>query len=154
MSHTLICQPIGVKMVQIFFDRIRDRIRLEGFRSVHIRVRVFNIWHRIRIRILKSHIYDVDIKSYPIRHGWHYPYSNLNLDRNIKTNVISVISVRIWSIFIPTSGPRKKMLLCFLRCRTATNIRSISQINLVKVNQRHTTQQQTKTIRGWNLEGQ
>jgi hypothetical protein len=53
------------------------------------------------IRILKSHIYDVGIQSYPIRHDSHYPYSNLNPDRNMKTNVISVISVRIRSVFIP-----------------------------------------------------
>jgi hypothetical protein len=55
-------------MVRIFFDRIRDRIRLEGFRSVRIRVRILNIRYRIRIRILKSHIYDVDITivSYPV----------------------------------------------------------------------------------------
>ena len=91
-----------MKTVRIFSDRIRDRIRLEGFRSVHIRVRIFNIRHRIRIRILKSHIYDVDIQSYPIRHGWHYSYSNPNPDRNMKTNVISMISVRIRSVFIPS----------------------------------------------------
>ena len=94
-------------MVQIFFDRIRYRIRLEGFKSVRIRVRIFNIRYHIRIRILKSHIYDVDIQSYPIRHGWHYPYSNPNPDRNMKTNVISMISVRIRSVFIPScSWPR------------------------------------------------
>ena len=40
---------VGMKMVQIFSDRIRDRIRLEGSRSVHIRVRMFNIRYRIRI---------------------------------------------------------------------------------------------------------
>ena len=95
----------GVKIGWIFFDRIRDRICLEGFRSVHIRVRVFNIRYRIHIRILKSHIYDVDIKSYPIRHGWHYSYLNPNPDRNIKTNIISVISVRIRSVFIRKQGP-------------------------------------------------
>jgi len=60
---------LGMKTVRIFSDRIRDRIRLKGFRSVRIRVRIFNIRYRIRIRILKSHIYDVDIQSYPIRHG-------------------------------------------------------------------------------------
>jgi hypothetical protein len=92
----------GVKMVRIFSDRIRDRIRLEGFRSVHIRVRIFNIRYRIRIQILKSHIYDVDIQSYLIRHSWHYPYSNPNPDRNIKTNMISVLSVCIRSVFIST----------------------------------------------------
>jgi len=54
--------------IDIFFDRIRDQIRLEGFRSVHIRVRMFNIRYRIRIRILKLYIYDVDIQSYLIRH--------------------------------------------------------------------------------------
>ena len=60
---------VGMKTVRIFFDRIRNRIRLEGLRSVRIRVRISNIRYRIRIhiRILKSHIYDVDIKSYPIR---------------------------------------------------------------------------------------
>jgi hypothetical protein len=60
---------VGVKTVRIFSDRIRDRIRLEGFRSVRIRVRIFNIRYRIRIRILKLHIYDVDIQSYSIRHS-------------------------------------------------------------------------------------
>ena len=55
-------------MVRIFSDRIRDRIRLEGLRSVRIRVRMFNIRYRIRIRIFKSYIYDVDIQSYLIRH--------------------------------------------------------------------------------------
>jgi hypothetical protein len=93
--------PLGMKTVRIFSDRIRDQIRLEGFRSLRIRVRISNIRYRIRIRILKSHIYDVDIQSYPIRHGWHYPYSNPNPTRNMKTNVISVISVRIRSVFIP-----------------------------------------------------
>jgi hypothetical protein len=58
-----------MKVVRIFSDRIRDRIRLEGFRFVRIRVRIFNIRYHIRIRILKSHIYDVDIQMYPIRHG-------------------------------------------------------------------------------------
>jgi len=60
---------VGVKTVRIFSDRIRDRIRLEEFKSVRIRVRIFNIRYRIRIRIIKSHIYDVDIQSYHIRHG-------------------------------------------------------------------------------------
>ena len=83
---------LGMRMVRIFFDCIRDRIRLEGFKSVHFRVQIFNIRYRIRIRILKSHIYDVDIQSYRIRHGWHYPYSNSNPDRNMKTNVISSVS--------------------------------------------------------------
>jgi hypothetical protein len=87
-------------MVRIFFDHIRDRYHLEGFRSVHIRVRIFNIRYHIRIRIFKSHICDVNIQSYPIRHGWYYPYSNPNLDRNMKTNVISVVSVHIRSVFI------------------------------------------------------
>jgi hypothetical protein len=75
---------------------IQDRIRLEGFRSVHIRVRIFNIRYCIRIRILKSYIYDVNIQSYLIRHSWHYPYSNSNpnANRNIKINIISVLSVR------------------------------------------------------------
>jgi hypothetical protein len=66
------CQSgVGVwmKMLRIFSDRIRDRIRLEWFKFVRIRVRIFNIRYRIRIRILKSYIYDVDIQSYPIRHG-------------------------------------------------------------------------------------
>ena len=60
---------VGMKTVRIFSDRIRNRIRLEGLRSVHIRVRISNIRYCIRIRILKSHIYDVDIQSYPIRHS-------------------------------------------------------------------------------------
>jgi hypothetical protein len=89
----------GMKTVRIFSDRIQDRIRLEGFRSVRIRVQIFNIRYRIRIRILKSYIYDVNIQSYPIRHDWHYPYPNPT--RNMKTNMISMISVRIWSVFIP-----------------------------------------------------
>jgi hypothetical protein len=89
-----------MKTVRIFSDRIRDRICLEGFRSVRIRVRIFNIRNCIRIRILKSHIYDVDIQLYHIRHDWHYPYSNLNPTKNIKINIISVISVRIRSVFM------------------------------------------------------
>ena len=92
---------VGMKTVRIFSDRIRNRIRLEGLRSVRIRVWISNIWYRIRI--LKLHIYDVDIQSYPIRHSWHYPYSNPNPNRNTKTNVISVISVRIRSVFIPSA---------------------------------------------------
>ena len=92
-----------MKTVQVFFDVIRNRIRLEGLRSVRIRVRISNIRYRIRIRILKSHIYNVDIQSYSIRHDWHYPHSNSNPIRNMKTNVILVISVRIWSVFIPSA---------------------------------------------------
>jgi len=88
-----------MKTVRIFSDRIRDRIRLEGFRCVCIRVRIFNIQYRIRIRILKSYICDVDIQSYFIRHGWYYPYSNLT--KNMKTNMISVISVCIRFVLIP-----------------------------------------------------
>ena len=99
----------GMKTVRIFSDHIRDRIRLEGFRSVRIRVRIFNIWYRIRIRILKSYICDVDIQSYLIRHGWHYLYSNPNPNKNIKTNIISVIFVRIRSVFIPTHMSRKHL---------------------------------------------
>jgi hypothetical protein len=56
-------------MIRIFSDCIRDRIRLERFRSIHIQVRIFNIRYCIRIRILKSHIYDVDIQLYSIQHG-------------------------------------------------------------------------------------
>ena len=93
---------VGMKTVRIFFDRIRDRIRLERFRSVRIRVRMFNIRYRIHIWILKSYIYDVDIQSYLIRHDCHYPYSNPNPIRNMKTNMISVISVRIRCVFIPS----------------------------------------------------
>ena len=59
---------LGMKTVRIFSDRIRDRIRLEEFRFVRIRVRIFNIRYRIRIRILKSYICDVDIQSYLIRY--------------------------------------------------------------------------------------
>ena len=51
---------VGMKTVWIFSDRIRDRIHLEGFKSVRIRVRIFNIRYRIRLRILKSYIHDVD----------------------------------------------------------------------------------------------
>ena len=97
-------------MVRIFSDRIWDRIRLEGFRSVRIRVRIFNIRYRICIRILKSYICDVDIQSYLIRHGWHYPYSNPNPTKNMKTNMISVISVRIRSVFIPTNQHEYKIV--------------------------------------------
>jgi hypothetical protein len=56
---------LGMKTVRIF----SDRMCLEGFKSFRIRVQIFNIRYRIRIRILKSHIDDVDIQSYPIRHG-------------------------------------------------------------------------------------
>jgi len=91
-----------MKMVRIFSNRIRDRIRLERLRSVRIRVRMFNIRYRIRIRIFKSYIYDVDIQSYLIRHCWYYSYSNSNPTKNMKINMISVISVRIRSVFIPT----------------------------------------------------
>jgi hypothetical protein len=94
---------VGMKTVWIFSDRIRNRIRLKGFRSVRIRVRIFNIWYRIRIRKLKSYIYDVGIKSYLIWHGWHYPYSNPNPIRITKTNIISVIYVRIRPVFILTA---------------------------------------------------
>jgi len=52
---------VGMKTVQIFSDHIRDRIRLERFKSVYIRIQVFNIQYRIRIQILKPYIYDVDI---------------------------------------------------------------------------------------------
>ena len=92
----------GMKTVRIFSDRIRDRIRLEGFRSVRIRVRIFNIRYGICIRILKSYICDVDIQSYLIRHDWYYPYSNPNPTKNMKTNIILVISDRTQSVFIPT----------------------------------------------------
>jgi hypothetical protein len=60
---------VRTKMVRIFFERILDRICLEKIRSVHIRVQIFNIRYRIRIRILKYHIYYIDIESYPIRYG-------------------------------------------------------------------------------------
>jgi hypothetical protein len=96
------CSPlayVGMKKVRIFSDRIWDRIRLEGFRSVRIRVWIFNIRYRTRIRILKSYIYNVDIQSYLIRHDWDYPYSNLT--KNMKINTISMIFVCIWSVFIP-----------------------------------------------------
>jgi len=93
---------LGIKMVRIFSDRIWDRIRLDGLKSICIRVRMFNIWYRIRIRILKSYIYDVDIQSYLIQHCWYYLYSNPNPTKNIKINMISVISVRIRSVFIPS----------------------------------------------------
>ena len=53
-----------MKMVRIFFYRIRDQIRLEGFKFVRIRVWMFNIRYRIRIRIFKLYIYNVDIQSY------------------------------------------------------------------------------------------
>jgi hypothetical protein len=90
-----------MKTVWIFSGHIWDRICLEGFRSVRIWVQIFNIWYRIHIRKLKLHIYDVDIESYPIWHGWHYLYLNPNPTKNIKTNIISMISIRIRSVFIP-----------------------------------------------------
>jgi len=99
-------QPLGMKTIRIFSDRIRDRIRLERFRSVRIWVRIFNIRYRIRIRIFKLYIYDVDIQSYLIRHDWYYPYSNPNPTTNMKTNMILVISVRIRSVFIPINHSR------------------------------------------------
>ena len=34
---------VEMKTVRIFSDRIRDRIHLEEFRSIRIRVRIFNI---------------------------------------------------------------------------------------------------------------
>jgi len=95
-AHSYTHSWSGMKTVRIFSDRIRHRIRLERFRSVRIRV--------LRIRILKSYIYDVDIQSYLIQHDWHYPYSNPNSTKNMKINIIYVISVRIRSVFIPTRG--------------------------------------------------
>jgi hypothetical protein len=83
-------------------DIFRPYSRPNSFRGVLIRP-YLNIWYCIRIRIFKSHIYDVDIQSYSIRHFLYYPYSNPNPDINMKTNTISVISVRIRSVFIPTS---------------------------------------------------
>jgi len=91
---------VRMKTVRIFFDRIWGRICLERFRSVRIRVRIFNIRYCIRIQILKSYIYDIDIQLYLIRHNWHYPYSNPT--RNIKTNMILMISVHIQCVFIST----------------------------------------------------
>lgn len=44
---------LGMKTVRIFSDRIRDQIRLEEFLSIHIRVQIFSIRYRIRIRTLK-----------------------------------------------------------------------------------------------------
>jgi hypothetical protein len=64
--------------------------------------------YHIRIWIIKSHIYDVDVQSYSIRHGWHYSYLNLNPIKNMKTNMIWVISVRIRSVFIPTCNHTTK----------------------------------------------
>ena len=52
---------LGLKMARIFSDRIRDRIRLERLKSVRIRVRILNIRYCIRIRMIKLHIYDVNI---------------------------------------------------------------------------------------------
>ena len=98
-SHGWSC--LGMKTVWTFSDRIRDQIRLERFRFIRIRVWIFNIWYHIHIRILKSYIYDIDIHSYLMQHDWHYAYLNPNPTRNMKTNMISVISVRIRSIFIP-----------------------------------------------------
>jgi hypothetical protein len=108
-----------------------DRICLE-FRSIRIRVCIFNLQYNISIRILKSHIYDIDIYLYPIWHSWHYLYLNLNL-RNIVAICICICSYPtictrtstflstitlitlfnlyvVWSILFWT---RKKMLLKF-----------------------------------------
>jgi len=104
-----------MKTVWIFSDRIQDRIRLKEFRSVHIRARIFNIRYRICIRILKSHIYDVDIQSYHIRYGWHYSYSNPN--KNMKTNIILMISVRIQSVFIPNRNAEEDTEMGFAGVR-------------------------------------
>jgi len=115
---------IGMKTVQIFSDCIRDQIRLEGFRSLRIRVWTFNIRYRIRIRILKSYIYDVDIQLYLIRHNWQYPYSNPNPTRNMKINMILMISVRIRSVFISTHGQigaLNTLVVCTVRTRNLKN---------------------------------
>jgi hypothetical protein len=124
---------VWMKTVQIFSDRIRDRIRLEGFRSVRIRVQIFNIRYRIRIWIFKSHIYDVDIQSYPIRHSWHYLYLNPNLIRNMKTNMISMISIRIRSVFIPTAEHGGCELLGFAQWREK---RIFSRVNKIANDQK------------------
>jgi hypothetical protein len=87
-------------VILIFSDSIWEWIRLEEFWSVRIWVRIFNIRYHIRIWIIKSYIYDVDIQSYHIRHGWQYPYSDPNPNKNMKINITSVIYVRIWSVFI------------------------------------------------------
>ena len=134
-------------MVQIFFDRIRYRIRLEGFKSVRIRVRIFNTRYHIRIRILKSHIYDVDIQSYPIRHGWHYPYLNSNLDRNIKTNVILVVSDPFSSLGVCTYGTEvcsvyKRILMHVSRpwnINFHTHMRALTQTHTRKHGRTHHT---------------
>jgi hypothetical protein len=50
----------GENSTNIFWPYSR-RNSSKGFRSVYIRIRIFNIRYCIRIRILKSHNYDVDI---------------------------------------------------------------------------------------------
>jgi hypothetical protein len=89
-NHVSFCDlHAGMKIVWIFSDRIRDQICLEGFRSVRIRVRIFNIRYRIRMLIFKCILsgmvvfesesgqkyenkYDIsDIRPYPIR---FHPY--------------------------------------------------------------------------------
>jgi hypothetical protein len=50
---------------------------------------IFWPYPSLDIWILKLHIYDIDIHSYPIRPSWY----NLNPNKNLKTNLISAISV-------------------------------------------------------------
>jgi len=44
---------------------------------------------------VKLYIYDVNIQLYLIYYSRHYPYLNPKLIRNIKINIISIISVHI-----------------------------------------------------------
>ena len=119
-------------------DIFRPYSRPNPFRGVLIRPYLSpDIQHRYRICIwiFKSHIYDVDIQSYPIRYGWHYPYSNPNPDRNMKTNIISVISVRIRSVFIPmhTRGDRFHSIFFSRNTRTClrpNKIRGMRKYNI------------------------
>ena len=94
-TQQLLMSSIWVKMVRTFFDCIRYRIRLEGFKSIRIRVRIFNTRYHIRIRILKSHIYDVDIQSYPIRHGSQYLESESGQKYENKYNISDIRSYPI-----------------------------------------------------------
>jgi len=110
----------------------RPYSRLNSFREVQIcpySSPNIHIWYCIHIWILKSYIYDVNIQSYLIQHGWHYPYLNLNLTKNMKTNMISVISIRIWSVFIPMAYGLKPPTNCYYDMPTIPHSMQLSQTN-------------------------
>jgi hypothetical protein len=72
-------------------NRIWVRIRLEEFKIHQYPESRYSTLNTI----FKCHIYDVNIHSDSIRYSWYYPYLNLNPNRNMKINVILVISIRI-----------------------------------------------------------